>query len=966
MSQRDHYLHKRFSREGFQPLNRQTSDEMANPNDVTIDIPLTKVTTSGSRTGARKADSTSPSTTQYDAGWTPDQMDEKQGRRFRRGPGGRRRRLEEKGRENAYRDDGTLNAVGKFYRKVYNFSVITRYFVYVAPLALAIAVPIITGATVAPRARVGGVRIVWFFTWVEVVWCSLWVSKMLAHYMPFLFQFICGVVSAGTRKYALVLSALEIPLSLVGWAVTSLATFVPAMTLNPDQRSRAETGLKDWEKIVKNILFACVFSTLLLLIEKLVIQLLSISYHRKQFDDKIKESKRNIYLVGLLYDASRTLFPEYSQEFLEEDYLINDVLDLGERQINRDSMRPSSHKRSGSATPMRLIQNVARVGDKVTAAFGNVAQEITGKKVFNTTGSHSIVVQALEKKSSAEALARRLWMSFVLEGKDALTIEDIVDVLGHEHEQDAHEAFDMLDVDCNGDISLEEMILRITEFGRERQSIASSMHDVDQAINVLDNLLCAVVFMAVIFIFVAWLNRNFTTTLATAGTALLSMSFVFAGTAQEVLGSCIFLFVKHPFDVGDRVDISDMQYVVERMSLLYTVFRRVKDHKRTQVPNIVLNSLWIDNVSRSKAMRERVLIYVDFSTTFEDLDLLKKEMTNFVQDKDNARDFQSDLDIEVLGVAEMNKLEVQIEIRHKSNWANESIRASRRSKFMCALVLAMRKVPINGPTGGGPAAGSQANPTYSVAITDEDAKKNREVFDENADKKRLVPLKNENKSNVDLSNIQPIESRMTATGSDFKEASAVDNLLKRKIAVDPEDVLDHERELQTNKQRSNELEDVRNILRRESTVGRRRAARSSGLQVPGKGTRGGSRTIPTISEPSPPEPVTATVSAPPRVSYFEDNTQPVPPLPASTQGWSSVASLNYSQPTTSTAPAKPGQSAAPQMTQVQSNSSPTRYVPGNAFSQRAYASPQEARQHVPGMGQMKNHLQTRSPSPPPR
>ena len=60
----------------------------------------------------------------------------------------------------------------------------------------------------------------------------------------------------------------------------------------------------------------------------------------------------------------------------------------------------------------------------------------------------------------------------------------------------------------------------------------------------------------------------------------------------------------------------------------------------------------------------------------------------------------------------------------------------------------------------------------------------------------------------------------------------------------------------------------------------------------GKGTMGGLRTIPTIPKPSPPEPVTVTVSAPPRVSYFKDNTQPVPPLPVSTQGWSSVASLN--------------------------------------------------------------------------
>ena len=38
-------------------------------------------------------------------------------------------------------------------------------------------------------------------------------------------------------------------------------------------------------------------------------------------------------------------------------------------------------------------------------------------------------------------------MSFVLEGKDALSIDDLVDVLGSEQEAEAHEAFEVLDVD---------------------------------------------------------------------------------------------------------------------------------------------------------------------------------------------------------------------------------------------------------------------------------------------------------------------------------------------------------------------------------------------------------------------------------------------------------------------------------------------------------------------------------------
>jgi hypothetical protein len=233
-----------------------------------------------------------------------------------------------------------------------------------------------------------------------------------------------------------------------------------------------------------------------LLAERVLIQLISINYHRKQFDGKIKDSKRNIKLLSLLYEASAALFPAYCPEFAEEDYLIQDPL-----QIGMGSKKGTAHARSGSTTPMRLLQDVGRFGDKVTSAFGHVAHEITGKKVFNPNSAHSIVIGALEKNRSAEALAKRLWMSFVVEGKNELSQEDIVEVLGDERHVEAEECFSALDRDGNGDISLDEMILTVTEFGRERKSIATSMHDVDQAINVLDRLLSTVVFIVCIFVF---------------------------------------------------------------------------------------------------------------------------------------------------------------------------------------------------------------------------------------------------------------------------------------------------------------------------------------------------------------------------------------------------------------------------------------------------------------------------------
>ena len=664
------------------------------------------------------------------------------------------------------------------------------------------------------------------------------------------FQVLAGVVSSGTRKYALVIRSLEIPLSLVGWSVTSLATFIPLMTRNPYNRAH-DKEQKNWETIVQEILGACVVATLAFLVEKLFIQLISINYHRKQFNARIRESKRNVYLVGLLYEASRALFPMYCPEFAEEDYVIADQLDLGKLS----GKLSKGHAHSGSVTPFRILQDVGRIGDKVTSAFGNVAHEITGKQVFNPNSAHSIVVEALERTRASEALAKRLWMSFVIEGKESLYLEDIIDVMGQNLQVEAEEAFLALDKDGNGDISLDEMILTVTEFGRDRKSIATSMHDVDQAITVLDRMLLVVVFIAVVFVFIAFLNKSFVTTLATAGTALLSLSFVFSVTAQEVLGSCIFLFVKHPFDIGDRVDVGADQFTVDHISLLFTVFRRVSGAnvgRLVQIPNIVLNTLWIENVSRSKAMTEQLTVNISFDTSFEDIQLLKNELLNFVNDKDNSRDFLPDLNVDVLGTSDMSKLELRVEVKHKSNWANETVRAARRSKFMCALVAALRRVPINGPGGGGDPLGSAANASYSVSVPIDVAQQKTDDSAKAKEAKKLATIKKDPKADSNASPARLGNNFSSPLGLSTSQQNAVNSLTSRDIGYDParDEVWNSSRDdSSTLGERPSmdiqDQEDIKVLLRRASTQGRRKANATASMRMQ-------QPSVPTIAEPQIP------------------------------------------------------------------------------------------------------------------
>lgn len=69
-------------------------------------------------------------------------------------------------------DEGTLNTMGRLYEKILNFSIVTRYLLYIIPLSLCFVTVILIGLFIAPHATIGagentdGVRIVWFFVWV--------------------------------------------------------------------------------------------------------------------------------------------------------------------------------------------------------------------------------------------------------------------------------------------------------------------------------------------------------------------------------------------------------------------------------------------------------------------------------------------------------------------------------------------------------------------------------------------------------------------------------------------------------------------------------------------------------------------------------------------------------------------------------------------------------------------------------
>lgn len=127
------------------------------PEDHIVNIPLTPIRTNASmRSRAHKEDSISAvplDTLRHETG-----IDSIGGRSTGR------RRLHGPGDQDG---DVKLNKVGRFYEKLINFSIITRYMIYIFPLSIILAIPTLIGAVGPGKGTtIGGVRMVWFFLWV--------------------------------------------------------------------------------------------------------------------------------------------------------------------------------------------------------------------------------------------------------------------------------------------------------------------------------------------------------------------------------------------------------------------------------------------------------------------------------------------------------------------------------------------------------------------------------------------------------------------------------------------------------------------------------------------------------------------------------------------------------------------------------------------------------------------------------
>lgn len=155
---------------------------------------------------------------------------------------------------------------------------------------------------------------------------------------------------------------------------------------------------------------------------------------------------------------------------------------------------------------------------------------------------------------------------------------------------------------------------------------------------------------------------------------------------EQLIHPIMFLFIIHPFDVGDRVEIMMNgvieNLVVSELNVFSTQFFRW-DGTSFFVPNTLLSQTSICNIRRSGPKLENNIIQISADTNPQKLVELKKRLQRFV--KKFPTYYTDYILVNYEKIDDSTKLHIKVLMQYKTNIQNYEHYLTLKSNFICYL-----------------------------------------------------------------------------------------------------------------------------------------------------------------------------------------------------------------------------------------------------------------------------------------
>uniref|UniRef100_A0A2N9IP40 Mechanosensitive ion channel protein n=1 Tax=Fagus sylvatica TaxID=28930 RepID=A0A2N9IP40_FAGSY len=433
-------------------------------------------------------------------------------------------------------------------------------------------------------------------------------------------------------------------------------------------------------KVFRALIAVLVAATIWLL--KIVfVKVLASSFHVATFFDRMKESVFNHYILETLsgpqldeeerdlprrrLQASKTM----PARVRDKSYALTRSKRYGSRRIDMERLRKlSSEARPTAWSVKRLVSYVRSSGlstiSRTVDDFGKAESEINSEW-------------------EARNCAQRIFKNVAKPNAKYIDEDDLLKFLKSE---EVHTIFPLFEGAVEtGRITKSSFRNWVVHAYIERKALAHSLNDTKTAVQQLHKLASAIVIVIISVVSLLVMGLATTKVIFVVTSQLLLVGFMFQNMCKTVFESIIFVFVMHPFDVGDRCVVDGVQMIVEEMNILSTVFLRY-DNEKIYYPNSVLLTKPISNFRRSPDMADCIDFSIDVSTPIDDITALKKAIQVYLESK--PKHWSPKHSVIVKEIENLNKLKMALCVQHTMNHQNYGERNSRRSE----LVLELKRI----------------------------------------------------------------------------------------------------------------------------------------------------------------------------------------------------------------------------------------------------------------------------------
>ncbi|KAL0324122.1 UNVERIFIED_CONTAM: Mechanosensitive ion channel protein 10 [Sesamum calycinum] len=417
------------------------------------------------------------------------------------------------------------------------------------------------------------------------------------------------------------------------------------------------------EKVFQALVAVLIGATIWL-IKIILVKVLASSFHVTTYFDRMKESVFHHYVLETLsgrpmdefaYQEAHCRNLGVSKSLptkLRDSRVLSKSKRLGTRKIDIENLKKLSMQRTASAwTVKRLVNYVRSFGlttiSKTVDEFGRTESEITSEW-------------------EARSCAKRIFKNVAKPGAKYIEEEDLMRFL---QRVEIHTIFPLFEGSC---------LLRTEVFSTFLKRHKDSSPTAPQA----SKRHCGCDYHS--------RNpngdgRRFHQNHSLHPNSAAATRIHLPNMCKTVFESIVFVFVMHPFDIGDRCVIDGVQLIVEEMNILTTVFLRY-DNEKIYYPNSVLITKPISNFYRSPEMCDTINFNIDVSTPMETIIGLKKAIQTYIESK--PKYWNPKHSVIVKEIENVHEMKMALSVQHTINHQNYGDRNVRVTE----LILELKKM----------------------------------------------------------------------------------------------------------------------------------------------------------------------------------------------------------------------------------------------------------------------------------